>query len=84
MSDKMVMREKKKQQSCEIEIQEDKVGQLKRTSKEMKQKIGSLQHQQNSQTNLMTQQIEIQMEINQTSSSFSTELKVRRQVVKWS
>ena len=59
----MLMREKKRQQSHEIEILEDKVGQLKRTNKEMKQKIVTLQHQQDDQTNLMTQQIEIQREM---------------------
>ena len=43
LSDKMMlMREKKRQQSHEIEILEDKVGQLKRTNKEMKQKIVTL------------------------------------------
>ena len=63
LSDKLVlMREKKRQQCHEIEILEDKVGQLKRTNKEMKQKIDTLQHQQDNQTNLMTQQIEIQQE----------------------
>ena len=59
----MLMCEKKRQQSHEIEILEDKVGQLKRTNKEMKQKIVTLQHQQDDQTNLMTQQIEIQREM---------------------
>ena len=40
LSDKMVlMREKKRQQSHEIEILDDKVGKLKRTNKEMKRKI---------------------------------------------
>ena len=44
LCDKMVLiREKKRQQSHEIEILEDKVGQLKRRSKEIKQKIGNLQ-----------------------------------------
>ena len=63
-SDKMVlMREKKRQQSYETEILEDKVGQLKRTNKEMKRKIVTLQHQQDDQINLMTQQIEIQREM---------------------
>ena len=63
LSDKMVlMREKKRQQCHEIEILEDKVGQLKRTNKEMKQKIDTVQHQQDDKTNLMTQQIEIQTE----------------------
>ena len=56
----MLVCEKKRQQSHEIEILEDKVGQLKRTNKEMKRKIVTLQHQQDDQTNLMTQQIEIQ------------------------
>ena len=42
LSDKMVlMREKKRQQSHEIEILEDKVGQLKRTNKEMKKNCHS-------------------------------------------
>ena len=60
MSDKMVlMREEKRQQSHEIEILEDKVGQLKRTNEEMKRKIVTLQHQQDDQTILMTQQFEI-------------------------
>ena len=54
------MREKKRQQFHEIEILEDKVGQLQRTNKEMKRKIVSLQYQQDGQTNLMTQQIELQ------------------------
>ena len=53
------MREKKREQSHDIEILEDKVGQLKQTRKEMKQKIGNLQHQQDNQTNLITQEIEI-------------------------
>ena len=39
------MREKTRQQSHETEMLEDKVGQLKKTSKEMKRKIGTLQHQ---------------------------------------
>ena len=56
----VLMREKKRQQSYETEILEDKVGQLKRTNKEMKRKIVTLQHQQDDQTNLMIQQIEIQ------------------------
>ena len=59
----VLMRVKKRQQSHEIEILEDKVGQLKQTNKEMKQKIGTLLHQQNNQTNLMNQQIEIQREM---------------------
>ena len=54
------MREKKRQQFHETEILEDKVGQLQRTNKEMKRKIVSLQYQQDGQTNLMTQQIELQ------------------------
>ena len=54
------MREKKRQQFHEIEILEDKVGQLQRTNKETKRKIVSLQYQQDGQTNLMTQQIELQ------------------------
>ena len=59
----VLMREKKRQQSHEIEILVDKVGQLKRTNKEMKRKIVTLQHQQDDQTNLMIQQIEIQREM---------------------
>ena len=54
------MREKKRQQFHEIEILEDKVGQLQRTNKETKRKIVSLQYQQDGPTNLMTQQIELQ------------------------
>ena len=57
------MREKKRQQSHEIEGLEDKVGQLKRTNKKMKQKIVTLQHQQDDQTNLMTQKNKIQREM---------------------
>ena len=57
------MREKKRQQSHDTEILEDKVGQLKRTNKEMKRKIDTLQHQQDVQTNLITRQIEIQREM---------------------
>ena len=57
------MREKKRQQSHEIEILEDKVGELKRTNEEMKRKIVTLQHQQDDQTILMTKQIEIQREM---------------------
>ena len=57
------MREKKRQQSHEIEGLEDKVGQLKRTNKKMKQKIVTLQHQQDDQTNLMTQKNTIQREM---------------------
>ena len=45
----------KRQQSHETERLEDKVGQLKRTNKKMKQKSITLQHQQDDQTNLMTQ-----------------------------
>ena len=56
----VLMREKKRQQFHEIEILEDKVGQLQRTNKETKRKIVSLQYQQDGQTNLMTQQIELQ------------------------
>ena len=59
----VLIREKKRQQSHEIEILVDKVGQLKRTNKEMKRKIVTLQHQQDDQTNLMIQQIEIQREM---------------------
>ena len=59
----VLMREIKRQQSLEIEILEDKVGQLKKTNKEMKRTIVTLQHQQDDQTNLMTQQIEIQREM---------------------
>ena len=39
------------------------MGQLKRTNKEMKQKTGTLQHHQDNQTNSMTQQMEIQREM---------------------
>ena len=59
----VLIREKKRQQSHEIEILVDKVEQLKRTNKEMKRKIVTLQHQQDDQTNLMIQQIEIQREM---------------------
>ena len=59
----VLMRLKKRQQSHEIEILEDKLGQLKRTNKEMKRKIVTLQRQQDDQTNLMTQQIQIQREM---------------------
>ena len=52
------MREKKRQQSHEIEILEDKVGQLRRSNKEMKRKIVTLQRQKDNQTNLITQQTE--------------------------
>ena len=68
----------------EIEILEDKVGQLKRTNKEMKRKIVTLQYQQDDQTNLMTNKLNFKGQCNQTSSSFSTVMKVRRQVAKWS
>ena len=62
--DRMVlMCEKKRQQYHGIEILEDRLGQLKRTNKEMKRKIVTLQHQQDDQTNLITQQIEIQHEM---------------------
>ena len=57
------MREKKRQQSHEIEILEDKVGQPKRTNKKIKQRIVALQQQLDDQTNLMTQKIEIQREM---------------------
>ena len=57
------MSEKKRQQSHEIEIMKDKIRQLKRTNKEMKQKIGTLQHKQDNQTSLASQQIEIQSEM---------------------
>ena len=57
------MREKKRQQSYEIEILEDKVGQPKRTNKKIKQRIVALQQQLDDQTNLMTQKIEIQREM---------------------
>ena len=82
----VLMHEKKRQQSNEIEILEDKVGQLKWKNKEMKRKIVTLQHQQVNQINLMTQQIEIQREMRSDilHSSFSTVMKVRRQVAKWS
>ena len=59
----VLMREKKRQQSHEIEIMKDKIRQLKRTNKEMKQKIGTLQHKQDNQTSLTSQQIEIQSEM---------------------
>ena len=59
----MLLCEKKRQQSHETEILEDKVEQLKRTNKKVKQKIVTLQHQQDDQTNLMTQQIKIQREM---------------------
>ena len=62
--DRMVlMCEKKRQQYHGIEILEDRLGQLKRTNKEMKRKIVTLKHQQDDQTNLITQQIEIQQEM---------------------
>ena len=57
------MREKKRQQSHKIEILDGKEGQLKRTNKEIKQKIRTLQHQRDNQINLMTQQIELQREM---------------------
>ena len=58
-SDKMVfMREKKRQQFHEIELLEDKLGQLKKKKKEMKRKIVILQNQQDNQTNLISRQIE--------------------------
>ena len=80
----MLIREKKRQQFHEIEILEDKVGQLKITIKEMNQKILTLQHQQDNQTNLITQQTEKPKgKFNQTSSSFSAVMKVIRQVAKW-
>ena len=56
----MLKLEKKRQQSHYIEILEDKVGKLKKTNIDMKRKIGTLQHQQDDQTNLMTQHIEVQ------------------------
>ena len=59
----MLLCEKKRQLSHETEILEDKVEQLKRTNKKVKQKIVTLQHQQDDQTNLMTQQIKIQREM---------------------
>ena len=59
----VLIREKKRQQSHEIEIPADKVGQPKRTNKKMTRKIVTLQHQQDDQTNLMTHQIEIQREM---------------------
>ena len=46
-----------------IEIRKDKVGQLKRINKEMKRKIAILQYQQDDQTNLAIQQIELQREM---------------------
>ena len=64
LSDKMVlMREKKRLQSYEVEMLEENVRQLKATNKEMKRKIGTLQHQQDIQTNLMSQKTEIQREM---------------------
>ena len=65
----------------ETEILEDKVGQVKQTNEEMKQKIGNPKHQQDNQTSFMTQQIG---KCNQASSSFSITMTVRRQVTKWS
>ena len=59
----VLMCEKKRQQYHGIEILEDRLGQLKITNKEMKRKIVTLQHQQDDQTNLITQQIEIQQEM---------------------
>ena len=67
------MREKKRQQSYEIETLEDNVGHLKRTNKEMKRKIVTLQHQQDDQTN----KLKFKGKCNQTSSSFSTVMKVK-------
>ena len=64
------MREKMRQQSHEIEILEDKVGQLRWTNKEIKRKIVTLQHQQDDQTSLMTQQIEIQREMQSDIKQF--------------
>ena len=64
MSHKIVlMHEKKRQQSHVTEIRKDKVGQLKRINKEMKRKIAILQYQQDDQTNLATQQTELQREM---------------------
>ena len=83
----VLMREKKRQQSHEIEILEDKVKQLKSANKEMKRKIVTLQHQQDDSTNLMTEQIEFQREMQSDIQQFfhsSTVMKVRRQVTKWS
>ena len=57
------MHQKKSQQSHVIEIRKDKVGQLKRINKEMKRKIAILQYQQDDQTNLAIQQIELQREM---------------------
>ena len=57
------MHQKKGQQSHVIEIRKDKVGQLKRINKEMKRKIAILQYQQDDQTNLAIQQIELQREM---------------------
>ena len=62
----VLMREKKRQQSNEIETLEDNVGHLKRTNKEMKRKIVTLQHQQDDQTN----KLKFKGKCNQTSSSF--------------
>ena len=65
----VLMREKKGKQSHEIEMQEDKVGRLKK-NKKMKQKIGPLQHQQDIQTNLMIQQMKIQKEMQSDIQQF--------------
>ena len=59
----VLMHQKKGQQSHVIEIRKDKVGQLKRINKEMKRKIAILQYQQDDQTNLAIQQIELQREM---------------------
>ena len=59
----VLMHQKKGQQSHVIEIRKDKVGQLKRINKEMKRKINILQYQQDDQTNLAIQQIELQREM---------------------
>ena len=72
------MCEKKRQQSYESEILKDKAKQLKRTNKEMKQKIGSLQHQQDNQTKLMTQQIEIQREMQSEIQQLFHSYKVKK------
>ena len=72
------MYEKKRQQSYEIEILKDKAEQLKRTNKELKQKIGTLQHQQDNQTKLMTQQIEIQREMQSEIQQLFHSYKVKK------
>lgn len=55
--------EKKRQKSHEIEKLEDKSRAAKKTVKEMKQKIGTRQHEHDSQPSLTTQQVEIQRQM---------------------